>query len=142
MIQDTTFINKYTDLIYAATQLMRACCDHFTGQPNRVNPYRTSAVWEFKGKVKKINIKATSDDWHSWSNLIHINNVANCAEMIEAGKYDEPSTFRIFKHKKRSNDILSNRMDNSMSHLVRVPEVAKAFLLQFCEDENITQYLS
>ena len=141
MIQDTTFENKYTDLIYAATQLMRACCDHFTGQPNRVNPYRTSATWMFNGNVKKFEIKATADDRHAWSNLIHINNIANCAEMIESGVYENGEEKRMFDHKIKSSKILANKEDNSMSHLVRVPDVAKAFLLQFCENENIAKYL-
>ena len=141
MIQDKTFTHNYTDLIYGATQLMRACCDHFIGQPNRVNPYRINATWMHEGNVKKLDIKATASDWEAWSNLIHINNVANCADMIYAGNYDETSTRRIFEHKKRSSDILANRSDNSMGHLVKVPEVAKAFLLQFCENEKIAQYL-
>ena len=139
---DKAFVNEYVDWLYGATQLMRKCCDYFTAHPNVPTPYSLKATWMFNGKVTRMDISASADDWEAWSNLTHINNIANCAEMIESGVYEHGEEKRIFDHKIKSSNILANKEDNSMNHIVRVPDVAKSFLLQFCTSKGITKLLT
>jgi hypothetical protein len=139
MIQeDEAFVKEYVDVIYAATQLMIQTCTYFVGQPNGM-PYKVQANWT-SGAVIPVEIEA--DAWEQWSTLIHINNVANCSDMIYAGNYDETTTARIFEHKRRSTAILENRADNSLNHIVKVPEVAAQFLMEFCTNPDIIKTLN